>query len=269
MSGNSPLYVIVAALLAAVLLLGFWLRSEKHNSEAWLAEMKSQQARAEKLQQEGENLRSEAAHQRALAQERADEIQRLRGQTTGTTPQPIIIPPIDIQRPVQGNGFRNWGPEQATGGPDTPTAGDMTTAWASRSQDNQKEWLQLEYEAAVTVTKVKVYETFNPGALTRVTSVDDEGKETEIWAGKDPTPMNSGMGVSEVAAAGTPTTKRIKIYLDSPAVPGWNEIDAVGLVDDKGNTHWATKARASSSYADVNGPEAVPQGPVELPPREF
>ena len=45
---------------------------------------------------------------------------------------------------------------------------------------------------------------------------------------------------------------RIRIYLDSPKVPGWNEIDAVGLVDEKGTTHWAASARASSTYADVS-----------------
>jgi len=45
--------------------------------------------------------------------------------------------------------------------------------------------------------------------------------------------------------------KRIRIYLDSPKIAGWNEIDAVGLVDVTGKTSWAASAIASSTYADV------------------
>ena len=43
---------------------------------------------------------------------------------------------------------------------------------------------------------------------------------------------------------------RVRIELDSPGVNGWNEIDAVGLLDESGVTHWATSATASSTYAE-------------------
>lgn len=269
MSRTSPQNGFIAGLLLALIVMGLWLRSEQNersNNEAWRAEVKAQQAKVEKLLRDAENLRIEAAQQRALAEERAEELKRIRGGPATVPAAPEFPPPFV---PAAGNGKRSWGPEQVTGAPDTPTAGDRTTAWASRTQDGQMEWLQLEYEAAVTVVKVKVYETYCPGSLVRVASVDDNGKETELWAGPDPTPMNAPMGVSEVAAAGQPKTKRIKVYLNSLAVPGWNEIDAVGLVDERGQTHWAVRAMASSSYADAIGPEAVPQAPVELAPREF
>jgi hypothetical protein len=45
-------------------------------------------------------------------------------------------------------------------------------------------------------------------------------------------------------------TNKVKLYLKSTEVPGWNEIDAVGLLDAAGKLQWATKAEASSSYAD-------------------
>jgi hypothetical protein len=44
---------------------------------------------------------------------------------------------------------RAWGPEQATGPPDTHQAGDIQTAWASLTPDQQKEWLLLEYAGPV------------------------------------------------------------------------------------------------------------------------
>ena len=53
-------------------------------------------------------------------------------------------------------------------------------------------------------------------------------------------------------------TRRVKIYLDSPNFPGWNEIDAVGLIDVRGKRQWAERARSSSSYGDDNSPRLMP-----------
>ncbi len=61
--------------------------------------------------------------------------------------------PAFVPLPLQG---RAWGPEQATGAPNTATAGDQQTAWASRTQDGQPEWLVLEYDHPVTITKYKL-----------------------------------------------------------------------------------------------------------------
>jgi len=149
-----------------------------------------------------------------------------------------------VQRPK-----RAWGPEQATGEPDTDGAGDIQTAWASASQDGQKEWLTLEYDEFVTPTAVLVHETFNPGSLYRVTAFKPNGEEVELWSGTDPTETDSGRGISEVPVKANFKTNRIRIFLDSPAVPGWNEIDAVGLRDKDKKMYWAVAVDASSTYA--------------------
>lgn len=57
------------------------------------------------------------------------------------------------------------------------------------------------------------------------------------------------MGVSEIPVEVDFTTQRVRIHLDSPRVYGWNEIDAVGLVDQDGLVHWAVHAEASTTYA--------------------
>jgi hypothetical protein len=154
-------------------------------------------------------------------------------------------------------GSRPWGPEQATGEPDTPQAGDLNTAWASLTPDGQDEWLLLEYATPVLPTAVLVHETFNPGALCRVTVFGLDGKEVEVWKGKDPTTPDKDRGVSEVPIKIDFKINRVKLYLDSPAVPGWNEIDAVGLRDKAGKVYWATDAEASSTYAE-NYPPTPP-----------
>jgi hypothetical protein len=158
--------------------------------------------------------------------------------------------------------MRGWGPEQATGAPNTPAAGDFTSAWASLTPDGQDEWLLLEYAEPVVPTAVLVHETYNPGALVRVTAFKLDGEEVEIWKGKDPTAQGSGKGVSEIAVDVAFKTNRVKIYLDSKGVAGWNEIDAVGLRDAGGKTHWATGADASSTYADQGRPVFIVPPPI-------
>jgi hypothetical protein len=143
---------------------------------------------------------------------------------------------------------RRWGPEQVCGPPDTPMPGDIITAWASATPDGQDEWLLLEYPEPVVPVAVHVYETYNPGALNRVTLFKLDGEEVEVWKGKDPLPQGSGMGVAKVPAKARFKTQRLRIFLESSKVPGYNEIDAVGLVDASGKVHWATACEASSTF---------------------
>jgi len=145
---------------------------------------------------------------------------------------------------------RDWGPEQATGKPDTSKAGDIVTAWASATADGQPEWLTLSYAEPIHARSILVYASYNPGSLTRVTSLDADGRETELWSGEDPVGTDRKKGVSALAVSVGVVVQRIRLYLDSPAVAGWNEIDAVGIIDDRGRTHWATSASASTSYAE-------------------
>ncbi len=151
---------------------------------------------------------------------------------------------------------RSWGCEQAAGEPNTEGAGDIVTAWASATQDGQDEWLELTYESAVKPVEVHVVETYNPGTLFKVTAVTESGMEAVLWKGKDPTPKDAaeGRGTSVVKVTAALKTNRIRIHLASQDVPGWNEIDAVGIKDDAGKMHWAKSVTASSNYASGPAP---------------
>jgi hypothetical protein len=161
---------------------------------------------------------------------------------------------------------RAWGPEQATGEPDTNMAGDIQTAWASQSQDDQDEWLMLEYAEPVTPTAVLVHETYNPGALVKVTAFKLDGTEVELWKGQDPTGTDAEMGISEIPVKVDFKTNRIRIHIASKDVPGWNEIDAVGIRDTDKKMHWAASAHASSTYAQEIDtiPLAPPRNPYDV-----
>ena len=142
-----------------------------------------------------------------------------------------------------------WDTEQVTGPPDTKGWGDIPTAWASKTPDGQAEWLVLEYDTKVAPRAVIIHETFNPGAVVKVTAFDAMQPERVLWQGTDPTPTTAPRGVSRIPVGGQGVqTSRIKVYIDSVNVPGWNEIDAVGLEDTSGNVHWAQRAYSSTAY---------------------
>jgi hypothetical protein len=148
-----------------------------------------------------------------------------------------------------------WSTEQATGPPDTPLVGDHRTAWASQNPDDIDEWLELTYAAPLEPRGIHIYESFNPGALTKVTVFDELGTEIVVWEGVDPTILAAGGAtpVFKLPLAQKVRTQRVKLYIASGRVPGWNEIDAVGLLDASGAMHWAKGARASSSYGSRMG----------------
>jgi len=172
--------------------------------------------------------------------------------------QPAVIQP--------DNNKRGWGPEQATGAPDTPQEGDFPTAWASLKPDDGPEWLQVEYARPVAIKEVRIRESFNPGAVKKVTAFGDDDKEKTLWEGEDPTKQAPTDFV--VQPKDHVTAKRVKIYLDAARVPGWNEIDAVELVGMDDTRQWAVKATASSSYAE-RPPDLAPMPFDPRPEDEF
>ncbi len=152
-------------------------------------------------------------------------------------------------------GSRAWGPEQVIGPPNTPGAGDIQTAWASNTQDGQNEWLELEYAELVEPAVVIVHENHNPGAVFKIEAYSKTGMGAELWSGKDPTPVGAARGISKIEIETAFKTKKIRVHIKSKEVPGWNEIDAVGIQDKAGKVHWAVKVRASSSYASDDMPD--------------
>lgn len=143
---------------------------------------------------------------------------------------------------------RSWGPEQATGPPDTFQAGDFSTAWAARTPDGGHEWLRLEFTNAVDVAEVHVYESYNPGAIAKVTAFQGDDREITLWEGVEP---EAAAPVVRMFAAPFPARiNAVKIYLDTRRVSGWNEIDAVELIGRDGSRQWAAVATASSTFAE-------------------
>ena len=146
------------------------------------------------------------------------------------------------------DGRRPWGPEQATGAPDTLQAGDFRSAWASLEADAGPEWLVVDFPKEVEVAQVRVRETLGPGTIFMVSAILADGSEKILWHGTEPAaeaPVEMEFNPSSQVRS-----RRIRIQLDTTVVKGWNEIDAVELVGTDGTRQWASGAWASSTYAD-------------------
>ena len=141
----------------------------------------------------------------------------------------------------------SWGNCQAEGPPDTPKAGDIPTAWASQTPDGQTEWLVADYQIPIHPKAIEVHETYNPGAVTRISGLDGNGNETTLWEGTETIPAGASRNVSIFTIHTKKRFRRYKICIDSPNFPGWNEIDAIGVRTKRG-TKWASRVTSSSSY---------------------
>jgi beta-lactamase regulating signal transducer with metallopeptidase domain len=180
------------------------------------------------------------------------------GRIQVNTENPHSIPPergegvnFSFVQAVLAAPARSWGPEQATGPPNSPQGADSASAWASAAEDSGEEWLELTYKQPVEAVALLVYENFNPGAVTRATITDAERPGLSYtWSGQQPARRDGAQGVTLISLDVRLKTNQVRLTLDSAAVPGWNEIDAVGLLDAQGSVHWAQSATASTTYAE-------------------
>jgi hypothetical protein len=142
----------------------------------------------------------------------------------------------------------SWSHRQAAGPPDTPEAGDYRTAWAPRSQDGGAEWLKLKYPQATEIATINIHETYNPGAVSKVTARLPDGSEKVIWEGVEP----GGTAPVETTIQVPPGVRsdQITVHMDTTRVAGWNEIDAVEIIGRDGKSQWASESSASSYYGD-------------------
>ena len=150
---------------------------------------------------------------------------------------------------VSSNQKVQWDFSQVVGPPDTPAAGDHPTAWAPRSPQSGVQWLQVGYDRTVEVREINIHQSYNPGAISRVTALRPDGSERTVWEGN----AGAGEGIVEASVPVPPgiTANQLKIYVDTDRVASWPEIDAVEMVGTDGSRQWASQASASSSYSSI------------------
>ncbi len=182
------------------------------------------------------------------------------GDTTGTADAAQVaespeLPAIPY-RPMTANGKVHWDHSQATGAPDTTTAGDHPTAWAPKGVKSGEQWLQLTYPKAMELKEINIHETHAPGAVSKVTAMMPNGSEKVLWEGRE-NPTGEEIIESSIPVPAGVTSKQIKVYVDTNRVESWPEIDAVEMVGRTGARQWASESTASSSYSERYGEQSV------------
>ncbi len=126
-----------------------------------------------------------------------------------------------------------WGARQAKHAPNTDGCGDRPTAWASKSQTGI-DTLTVGFKVPVVPKLVKVYQTYNPGQVTKVQVVDVKGRATVVYTA---TPVAPAIPytcpvVLQVPITGvTRKVQTVRITVDQSVLGIYqDEIDAVQLI---------------------------------------
>jgi hypothetical protein len=159
-----------------------------------------------------------------------------------------------VARASSQYGTSGWSALQAIGEPNTPDCGDLQTAWASKEADSQIEWIELDFPKRMWARGVRIVETFNPGGVSNVEVRKSNGNWESVWSGIDPT--QACPGVFDVSFSEEIETNSVRLVLQSGRVPGWNEIDAVGLIGSDSPTSQpeppkSIKPRVSAAVAVI------------------
>ena len=111
-----------------------------------------------------------------------------------------------------------------------PNYDDAPNAWASVEGDNQREFMELGFATPQDVESVFIYETYSPGAIDTVYLRNAvTAAWVKVWEGT----AAAGPEEATIFTIQIPKTAymvdAIRIAINSPAVAGWNEIDAVRI----------------------------------------
>ena len=179
-----------------------------------------------------------------------DDYRGLIGAKAAPAPAPAPLPAIEWASSVRAVSSEyspnGWSAQQVLGPPDVyPAAGDLPKAWASRQPDAGPEFIEVGFARPVAMRELRIFETFNPGAIESIDAITVSGRHVTRFAcgagftdGACDAPMaapGSGSRVTAVPLACGEPIAAVRVTLATAAVPGWNELDAIGGVPCSAN----------------------------------
>ncbi len=109
-----------------------------------------------------------------------------------------------------------------------PNYGDLPGTWASNTPDGNVEFIEIAY-SPILAAKILIYETFNPGSIEQVQVRNViTGDWATVYTGTASGYQESNILEVDVSSISY-QIDAVRLDLNSPAVPGFNEIDAVGI----------------------------------------
>ncbi|MEZ5043672.1 MAG: fibronectin type III domain-containing protein [Saprospiraceae bacterium] len=153
---------------------------------------------------------------------------------------------------------------QSLGTPDLyPAYGPNPSQWVSQSADGQREYIELGFPNPAPINIINIYETFNPGAIDTIYVKNPNTGAFEVVY------VDSAFAAPPVARIQQiefPLTAfdvaQIRLAINSPAVFGFNGIDAVSIgqktvASTYDSYAWSTGATSSSITISATGTYSV------------
>jgi hypothetical protein len=167
---------------------------------------------------------------------------------------------------------RRWGPEQATGAPDTDFSQDdlRPNAWTPGDAAKGMAWLELGWTGNVDGTVLLVWVS-TPRAVARITAFDAAGGQHPAWQADAPAVQGERPGIAVFPLRLDKPAERLKLYFNLANAVGPLAVDAVGLLDRKGRLNWAVRAAADRFQAspEPGGAPAAPALPEARRPENW
>jgi outer membrane protein OmpA-like peptidoglycan-associated protein len=132
----------------------------------------------------------------------------------------------------KAEGKEAFSPEKVLGEPNAQPLGQINNdAWIPK-KEGANEFIEVRYGKSIIAKQVTVVENFNPGSITKIELVDTRGTKHQVYENKSPGPIpETFRSLSVTFAAGTYRTVGVVVSMNTKAVEGVNQIDAIGIAD--------------------------------------
>ncbi len=135
------------------------------------------------------------------------------------------------------SGEIKWSAKQVLGKPNKcPASGESPNAWVGKNDGNiggGEERLKVGYKKPMQIQQVAIAENLNPGAVEQVILYDVDNVQHRVYFG-EPGPVEAKSRVMNVFFQRTVyKVKAVELILQCGKVPGFNQIDAIGISDSK------------------------------------
>lgn len=112
-----------------------------------------------------------------------------------------------------------------------PDFGFSNCSWTPKTQNSLiDEWIKVAFKNPINVQQIIINENYNPGAISKIILYDSAGFEYLVYNKYELYPLSEKGRIFNVFIP--PTHYRVyalKLILLTEKIPGWNQIDAIGI----------------------------------------
>ncbi|SHK11447.1 OmpA family protein [Hymenobacter psychrotolerans] len=132
----------------------------------------------------------------------------------------------------KAEGKEAFSPEKVLGEPNAQPLGQVSNeAWIPR-KEGTSEFIEVRFGKSLVAKQVTVVENFNPGSVVKIELVDTRGQKHQVYENTSPGPIPEQFRSLQVTfSPGTYRTIGVLVTMNTKAVNGVNQIDAIGIAD--------------------------------------